>query len=350
MHIIKTTIFTAFSFLFFSKNMNSQSVNYKVSEDAPYYHNLEVSLMPFYTDFAPKNNLSLGYGVNASLIYKKLATMHLYLERPYTAGTDWGYHFATVGIFSSPTVNIIKKFLHLELGGTYHLSERTKTKNRKVVLSSHSGYKTTTTTYIMVPATVRKIIGVRGGIYNYHTAITARDNGDIDGDLGIDAKGVISTDGTRFGGAARLNPSPMPADPFFNTESATNMKVLGVYGGISSSSYHHLMIDTDGYGKKGGSRYLNFYADAMIAPVRIDDFVGIDGKKYDVSGKGAQGFKTRPFGARLGYEYWMANKKVGYYAKTEIGFKPGLANSKFYVSLGFGISIVGKIQKLAVES
>ncbi|MES2590858.1 MAG: hypothetical protein V4608_03150 [Bacteroidota bacterium] len=348
MRILKISIFTLLLTSLFLKKASSQSVNYKILEDNPYQNNLSVSLMPFYTDFAPNNNLSLGYGIDASLIYKKLATAHFYMERPYTDGTDWGYHFGTVGIFPSPTVNKLRNFLHLELGAAYHLSDRTVTRSRKVVLSSSTGSKYTTTTYISVPATVRKIVAVRGGIYNYHTAITARQYGDVPGDLGIDANGVIATDGTRFGGAARLYSTP--EDPFFNTESSTMMKVLGVYGGISSSGYHRVMVDTDAYGVKGGSRYINFYADAMFAPVRIDDFVGIDGKKYDVSGKNAQGFKTRPFGARIGYEYILAKKRIGYYAKTELGFKPGLANSKFYVSLGFGLSINGKIKKLAAES
>ncbi|MES2286151.1 MAG: hypothetical protein V4547_10720 [Bacteroidota bacterium] len=350
MKILKTTIVTAFFFSLSIGTINSQSVNYKILEDNPYDHNLDVAFMPFYVDMASKsNNLSLGYGLNATQVYKKLATFRLYALKPYAPTFDWGYHFGTVGIFDSPTINKLKKFLHLELGGTYHLSERTVNKNRKVVLSSHSGYKTTTTTYITVPATVRKIFGVRGGIYNYHTAITARQNGDIDGDLGIDAKGVISTDGTRFGGAALLNDGGSTTDPFYNTESATNMKVLGAYGGISSTSYYKIFIDTDGYGKKGGFKSMNFFADAMFAPVRIDDFVGTDGKKYDVSGKGAQGFKTRPFGARLGLEYSMGKNKIGYYARMEAGFKPGLANSKFYVSLGFGICFLSKIQKLASE-
>jgi hypothetical protein len=350
MKTINTTILSILFLAVAFKNTNAQSVNYKVLADDPYNHNLEITALPFYTDYAPKNNLSLGYGLNASLIYKKLATFNMYIERPYGSLFDWGYHFGTVGIFSSPTVNKLHKFLDLEIGTTYHLRDRTKTKNRKVVLSSVTSGRYTTTTSISVPATVRKILGVRGGMYNYHTVITARQNGDIAGDLagGGDMKGVISTDGSRFGGAARLYSTP--EDPFFNTESATNMKVLGIYAGLSSTSYHYIKIDADGYGEKGGSRFLNFYADVMIAPVRIDDFVGADGKRYDVSGKGAQGFKTRPYGARVGYEYSIVPKRIGYYAKTEIGIKPGLASSKFYVSLGFGITVNAKIKKFASET
>lgn len=348
---IKLAIITTCIFSLSINNINSQSVSYKVIEDNPYHHNLDVSFLPFYTDFAPNNNLSLGYGINAAAQYKKLGTVRLSLLRPYTKGTDNGYHAGTVGIFDMPTVNKLNKFLHLELGATYNLSERTKTKSKKVVLSSYTSNsgrtQTTTTKYLMVPATVRKIIGIRGGIYNYHTVITARDHGDIDGDLGIGTKGVISTDGTRFGGAALLNPIGTPADPFFNTESATNLRVLGLYGGISTSSYHRIMIETDGYGIKGGTSFVNFFADAMIAPPRIDDFEGADGKKHDVHGKGSQGFKTRPFGARVGYEYMMAKKKIGYYTKTELGFKPGMASSKFYVSLSFGICFVTRVKQLA---
>jgi len=349
MKTITTSIFALILLISSIKNSSSQTINYKVLEDNPYHNNMEVTVMPFYVDYAPNNNLSLGYGINTSVVYKKKATFNFFIERPYAPVFDWGYHFGTIGIFPSPTVNVLHKFVDLELGGTYHLRDHTKVKNRKVVLSSVTNGRTTTTESIKVPATVRKILGVRGGLYNYHTVITARQNGNISGDLagGGDIKGVISTDGSRFGGAARLYSTP--EDPFFNTESATNMKVLGIYAGISSTSYHYIKIDADGYGEKGGYRFLNFYADAMIAPVRIDDFVGADGKRYDVSGKGAQGFKTRPFGARVGYEYTIVPKHIGYYAKTEIGFKPGLANSKFYVSLGFGITVPAKIKKIASE-
>jgi hypothetical protein len=311
-------------FLFIATGaLRAQSVSYKVVEDNPGKDNLHINILPFYVDYAGGNNLSLGYGLQSSVQLKKKWTFQVYYEHPYAAVFDWGYHFATVGIFTSPTNNVPVHFMHLELGGVYELWSKTKQKTRRVVLSSYSTGRYTHTEYIRVPATVLRSTGVRGGLYSYHTSITARQNGTVAGDLG--GAGVISSDGTRFGGAANLNNGNTPEDPNFNTESATNMRVLGVYGGISLISKTRIIIDAEGYGERGMGKVFSFYADAIIAPVRID---------------------RRPFGCRVGYDYNFSKKAIGYYAKTEIGFTPGLSHGNLYAMLAFGMSINGHVKAL----
>jgi hypothetical protein len=325
----------------------SQTVNYKILEDNPYYSNLQINLLPFYVDDAGHNNLSLGYAFQANLTVKILLTLNFYLERPYTTGMDWGYHFATVGIFASPTVNQIVHFTHLELGGTYHFKESIKVKGRRVTLKSHSDGKYTYTTSINVPASILAVTGLRAGIYSYKTALPSRQYGTVVGDLG--GKGVISSDGTHFGGAANLNASGVKEDPFFDTESSTNMRVLGIYAGISTTHTRRVIIDAEEYGRRGNEVSSNFYADLIIAPVRIDDFIDAKGKTYKLSGGQSKGFETRPFGLRAGYEYSFAKKHVGFYAKTEVGIIPGLSRSHFYCMLTYGLSIHGRIKALAAE-
>jgi hypothetical protein len=325
----------------------AQTVHYTIVEDNPYFSNFQVNLLPFYVDAASNNNLSLGFAVEAKAVVKKLVTLNLYWEHPYAAGMDWGYHFATVGIFSTPTKTPIVHFQHFELGGTYHLRERTKVKTRNVTLKSTSDGRYNYTTSIGVPTTVLVITGIRAGLYSYKTAITARQYGTVQGDLGD--KGVISSDGTHFGGAANLNASGVKEDPYFNTESSTNMRVLGIYAGISTTHTHRVILDADGYGRKGMEKWTNFFADVIIAPVRIDDFQGTNGKNYALSGGQAKGFETRPFGLRAGYEYSFVRKHVGFYAKTEMGMKPGLSKSHFYCMLTWGLTIHGKIKALAAE-
>ena len=342
-NIFKLTFLSCF-FLLAARSTEAQSVSYKVLEDNPDKDNIHVNVLPFYVDYAGGNNLSLGYGLQSSVQVKKKWTFQLYFEHPYSAVFDWGYHFATVGIFTSPTKNIPVHFMHIELGGVYELWDKTKQKGRRVVLSSYTSGRFTHTTYITVPATVMRSTGVRGGLYSYHTSITARQNGTVAGDLG--GAGVISSDGTRFGGAANLNTGNTPEDPNFNTESATNMRVLGVYGGISLISKTRIIIDADGYGECGFGKLFSFYADVIIAPVRIDPFEGSNGKNYELSGGKAKGFDKRPFGCRVGYDYNFSKKAIGYYAKTEVGLTPGLSHGGVYAMLAFGMSINGHIKAL----
>ena len=325
----------------------AQTVHYTVIEDDPYFSNFHVNILPFYVDAASHNNLSLGYAVEAKATIKKLVTINIYWEHPYASGMDWGYHFATIGIFVTPTITPIVHFQHLELGGTYHLREQTKTKTKNVTLKSTSDGRYNYTTSMGVPATVLVITGIRGGVYSYKTAITARQYGTVTGDMGDN--GVVSSDGTRFGGAANLNASGVKEDPNFNTESSTNLRVLGLYAGISTTHTHRVILDADGYGRKGVEKWSNFFADVIIAPVRIDDFKGRNGKSYSLSGGSAKGFETRPIGIRAGYEYSFVRKHLGMYAKTEIGMKPGLSASHIYCTLTWGLAIHGKSKALAMD-
>lgn len=190
----------------------------------------------------------------------------------------------------------------------------------------------------MVPADVRSILGVRGGLYYNSFAITDYDHGTAGGGLGIGDGGVIADDGTRFGSSVDNYQSP-----FYNTKAVSNMTMFGFYAGICKAQYFNVSVNASGYGNKANRSYIKYFADIILAPPVIQDFKTAT-KSYKVQGGNAQGFETRPFGARVGVDVVKFGKAIAMNFRTEFGMKPGFQSSKYYLATGFGISYRGKIK------
>lgn len=310
-----------FSASLFTVAVLAQKVKYEVDEDSPYSHNFRASFIPFFADYNHNINVALGYGFESALLFKKIATFNVYLEKAYL---DINAHESD--IVSSTTTNALKKYSHLELGGSFHLMDKVKTKKITVVVFGNSSERG----FIRPEGDVRKMLEVRGGIYRYSHMI----NADAQGYAGVDPEGehgVVATDGTPF------------------SEGNTLLSATGFYAGLASSSQSNLQIDVGGYGDRGFLVSKSWYADVILANPKIDDFK-VAGVNYDVSGKGARGFNTTSLGMRIGYIYAMSKRNFGgLYFKNEIGLKPGISDRKFYWDMAMGISFNGLIKLLAAR-
>jgi hypothetical protein len=326
---------------------SSQSVSYEYVENDAHKSNFNAALHLFDGDYTSGQSITLGYGISVNMAIRKIASADFCFDKTYAPVTDLNYHSSTDGIYTLATTNTPVRYNHFEAGGMFHLFDRTRTKKRKITLGSSSSYRGmrqyTTTSYIRVPTEVRSIFGIRGGLYHYTTSINDHEQGVIkDAIQGVGEGGVIADDGTEFGGAVSDYNSP-----YYNTKAVTNMKVNGFYAGICSAQFYNVAIDADGSSKTLSHRnFSRFYLDAIIAPPKIDDFVTTDGKSHKVSGGNAKGFETRSVGARLGFEAVTMGKAVAVYYRIETGIKPGLAEQKYYINVGFGLAFRGKLKFL----
>ncbi|HNF70975.1 MAG TPA: hypothetical protein PLP34_01085, partial [Chitinophagaceae bacterium] len=287
------------SCLFFISGQ-TQTVSYSFTENNPYRYNYHFNLRLFDVDYANKQSLYLGYSLQGNVAFRKLFSAEFLWSHRYGPGMDFNYHFAAETVYQTVTTNKPTGYQAFELGGMFHVKDRVVTRNRKVVLSSSGGRRsgTTVTKYIRVPAEVRSITAIRGGLYHNAFAITDQDHGSLQNGIpGVGDGGVIASDGTRFGAAVNDYQSI-----FYNTKAVTNMNINGVYLGLAKAEYYNVSIDPSGYGEKSSRTYFRLYADVILAAPIIQDFKGIDGKTYKVQGGGAQGFETRPLGARIGYD------------------------------------------------
>ncbi len=228
-----------------------------------------------------------------------------------------------------------KKQLITDAGAALFLVNKNANKKVKIVLSSFSSGRTTTTRYIKIPATVKKLFGVEGGLYYNRRAIGFGDNShtmykyqSMDGLTTLPIPGVGGT-GTQ------------PAGEAYKPQSMANMASL--YGGIHYRTVTNVSISAKGSGWKSNHTVTDFYVDAMLAPVvSIANVIDINGVEWKIKPeKGA----IRNLGWRLGYVHHNSENTVGFQYSFEFGQKPGpklgdeLLSSGAYVSFGFGLTI-----------
>ena len=309
----------------------SQRLSYEILKDEPdKIKNTTIHIDPFYSD-AWMTNITLGFGLRADVMLKKRLSGNVFFRRAYA---DINARSHADGDLAHPKKGF-KKLTYFEPVVSYHLVDKLKKRQVKVVISSstsYSGnYKTTTTKYIMVPGTVRKIRGVRGGFYFLNSAI---DMGESDAIGTWQAKKDSNI--VKFGSYGdRVHGSPI-----YN--GYTQMSQVAVFAGITLKSITNLQTKIEGYRKtRGNYGFYDFYFDVMFAPIlSYQDVKFKDGAIYSL--KNNSNVRT---GWRTGLLWKLVNKPFMSYG-FELGKRPGfegdkkgILNSRFFINLFMGISI-----------
>ena len=304
--------------IFLGGKTYAQTVSYKVLYDNPV---MGISFMPNWSvDMQGRNN---EYGNTRPSMY---VSIPLKVDYKDFLSCELRYDMPLIKKFDDK-----KKF---EIGATYHLKNKVKTKNAKLVLWSVTGSgpkrgtQTVYTKYIMVPALVRRTYSARGGFFSYSHAISVMNDGRmIDNDiLPFQAGGAIATDGTEFGGAVTSFDSP-----HYNIDYDSRLSVKGIYVGVSTNKYKKIIANIEEYGNRRSKFTSSFYFDFLFGASDVDN-LSAGGTEYDISGAGSQGFEKRKTGWRIGYEF----SKDLLYAKAEFGKTPGLKTYKTYFGLTAG--------------
>ena len=324
------TLFTAL-ILSFTYVSFSQQLSYKILKDEPdKVKNFTLHLDPFYTD-AWSTNTTLGFGIRADAMFLKRFSANFTFRKAYL---DMNARSHADGSLPQPK-NGFSKMTYLEPSLAFHLIDKIKKRNVKVVLSSstsYSGnYQTTHTKYIMVPGSVRKIRGVRGGLFFLNSALDL-DQGDAIKTWTAtngDEKVSFGDFGTRVHGSAVYN-------------GYSQMRQLAIFGGLTFKSITNLQTEVEGYSKtRGNYNFSEFYIDYMFAPVvSYQDVKFADGTNFKLSNS-----TTKRTGWRAGLLWKNASKTFLSYG-FEFGQRPGYAgndkgflNSRSFLNLVMGISI-----------
>ena len=218
-----------------------------------------------------------------------------------------------------------KKQLVLDMGSAFYLVNKNATKNVKVVLSSSSFGGYTHTRYIRIPATVKKLFGVEGGVYVNRRALEFDSKShqyfkyqSKDGNVTVPIDEVGSSTGN-------VQPSGEAYKPLSMTH------VFSIYGGLHYRKITNVEISS-GEGIKANRNTLDLYADVMLAPaVPISNVI-------DNSGA------IRHLGWKAGFTHHNC-KKVSFEYNFEFGQKPGPIMGKdfmdngTFISLGMGLTI-----------
>ncbi len=288
-----------------------EQVKHTPVSDDPAFNNL--SIRPaIAVDMGFAEGWGAGLGVDARYVNDNL---------PIQFRASWHQNF-----IGSQNINALNKpLMGLEAGAAFAFANTNPKKPLRVVLKSSEsrGAYTTTThiTYINVDGTLNKRKLLRGGLFMHRNNWSA---GGITDDVQI----------TVNGGTPLMN---------------GNSFATGLYAGIGAQRRNDLVINTEQYGQRRSSLFIQWYLDVLFAPsVNLGEWtdetgsVGPSGTTYDIN-KDSDA-KAQNVGARIGL-LWntisaSAKKPNGLYFKIETGVRPAMQkHSAFFLAyLGFVIN------------
>jgi hypothetical protein len=302
--------FIVFLVLFnLSNQLNAQNVSYSILEDDPYkIKQLYLRINPFYAEGFRTNKASIGGGIELRYVLKNKIIFNFNNWKSYTTIAE----------------TLEKdKFLVRDLSAEYILFDKSSSEDVKIVLSSSSSGNYTTTKYIRVPGTTRKVFSVRGGIFNYKTPFKTSS-------LKNKSGSILDTGGVKLSGF--VSPGVL-------------LKSTSVFGGLSYSIIHNTKISAIGFGKsKANAVWLNYYVDFLFAPIiNFQDFYAENSDKvmslFEIN-SGENGIEKNRLGWRTGFvSDFDISKRITYSGRVEIGSRPGIKSNGFYLYCGLGMTI-----------
>jgi len=285
---MKTIIF-AFS-LVFSTLAFGQDVQYKITKDDPMdVNNFYVNIDLLQTEF-PLNNIagtSFGIGISPYACYHN------------KFGAEATFRRGWLNLFGVPRVNF-------ELGGFLNLTQKTITRNQKVILDvkewESGGKKYTETKFIRVPAQNMRSLGVRAGFLTNKEMFAPNEHPTLDGNY--------------------------------------EYRWTGIYAGIQLTSQMNLRMNTNDFGEAGAGFIRRYYADVTIHPIASLRDIETGNKMSTSIGR---------IGFRCGLIAMPAERRkmqAPIYIKTELGFRP---LDGAFMNVSFGINFKRKLNKLGVN-
>ncbi len=234
-----------------------------------------------------------------------------------------------------------------DLGAVYFFHSVKKKASVKVVLSSVTSGRYTTTHSVHVPSEVRRMAGIRGGIFAFRKALAFDENSHSTYHY-KSADGLTVVPISNVGNYTYVQPAGQAYMPIAMSH------VTCLYGGIHLRNIKHTVIKAEGYRrKKATAKVVDLYFDLMYAPtVTIDNVVDVDKKEWTIV---PQDEAIRHLGYRIGYAF-HSTRTAGVIFSSEFGKRPGAKMGKSFmdngtfVTFNMGFSIgSGKYLKLKHE-
>ena len=325
MNLYKLSSVLLLLFSFWNSSAYAQerrAVNFTFQYDEPKKINkLYLKFQPIYGELFTTNTTA-GFGLDLEYYYKEKFNLIGGIRLPYAQSFDKERDHAmklgekSAGENKGLYTKEYTTYLSAELGITYHLKDFVKDKELRLILINPTeiekkGRLNQVPNYILIPAKLRKILGLRLGTFYYQSAIS------LDG---IISKQALSLEPV-------LENTELPN--LEETKNAfTNFNTTGLYAGVSLSWIRNVIVKTNKrYGNLADNSILDLYFDLMYAPsIKIDELLYQE-KMYQTSE-----IKTNPIGARLGIMN-KHSKTITWAYGAEIGYKPGIANRGFYALL-----------------
>ena len=300
------------------RNAVNNSVQYETVYDDPFDINrFFVQIQPVYAEVFGLNN-NIGFGLELDYYLKELMDFQVAFRTPYARSTDL---MRDASSKNNDLANSGKRFFFGELGLTYHVIDRKMSSKSKFVLYSknfqkYNRWKTMTPEHIYVPSNIRRIVGIRAGGSAYQSS--------------FDVLKVLEDQGSSI---MEILPQGEDRLSFYS-----NIKSQGFYIGGSLEMIKNIAIGFDNlYDQTANDLMFTAFFDILFYPfISVEDFVLSEGSVIYPSDL----IDTNMLGFRGGIK-GKFNRSLGFAYSVELGLRPGIQGSGFYLMGVFSVPVFG---------
>jgi len=329
-NVFITVFFITFSVSAFSQDTdNSNALKYTVTYDDPYdLSKLFIHFQPIIGDISALNSIG-GPGLEANYYYKNLLDFELSGRTSYTAAFDIANNAGSLNAFND---NALSTYYYGEIGGTYHIIDRTKASSSKILLYSKrlkgTEWAATVAKNAVIKNTVREIVGGRAGAMFYTTAV------DLESTLAKQEMELFYANGTVI-------------DEYLYT----NVFAYSAYIGGSMSWFKNFAVTFESRWEPNGDDLLmTTYLDVLYSPgITIDDLLVNNSKTKQVETISLENIKRAPFGFRAGFK-GKFNRSLGWGYGVETGLRPGVQKNGFFFTCKLSFPVFGTKLEQTVEA
>ncbi len=309
---MKTTFILTLAIVLFIHNTYSQTYTYKLLSNDPLKNskNLNLGIIPVYTNMSSNNLLLAGYGVYGKYRYKDVFSTNIEYKGVYY---DKGGHLISP-VYNS--VNEYKSGNSIIVRGQYYIFKYKKKSIHNIKVKQSGN-----TTYLMkIEDNVEdlRLIGLRAGFENSSTNIyMIKDYGEYQIYDITDADKTITN---------------IDATTCFGVMNKSNV----ISFGIGQSIIKDVVVHIEGYGDKELKKVTELYVDFLLAQkMTLDNIYQIStNKEYNID---EFSDKTK-YGFKIGYQNQISGvKSSDYYYGIEAGISPGVVESSYFLLLKFGL-------------
>lgn len=302
----------------------SKALKYTVTYDDPYdIKKLFIHFQPIVGDIGALN-ITGGFGLEANYYHKDKLDFEFSGRTTYGSSFDIERDAANRNAFNE---NAISTYFYGDAGGTYHILDRTKKSESKVLLYSRrlkgNEWASTVPKNALIKNTVREIVGGRAGAFFYTTATG------VETILAKQELDLFFNDGT----------------PVVSEDLYTNVAAYGFYVGGSMSWFKNFAVDFESRWEPNGDDLLmTTYLDVLYSPgITIEDLL-IGGETVSLGD-----IKQSPLGFRAGLK-GKFNRTLGWGYGVETGVRPGVQKSGFFFAFKLSFPIYGTKLEQTVEA
>lgn len=329
-------------------------VTYEELYDEPASINkLFVGLTPLYGELFV-TNVNAGFGLDAKYYLKDKADFHGQFRKTYSSQFFDQARNQVQNQEQSSVDNRAQIFNYFELGGTYHVKDFEVSSKTKMFLykNSYKGNKWAARVPLNaeIPCKLRKIYGARfGGIVWQSTT-------DLD-------RILDSQDLTNSALVNKANSDEFLPEQEFGKDGElkdvhvfSNMISRGFFLGGSITKIRNVAVSFDKFEEGIDDLIFTLYADFLYSPaITLDDVVYTRKDEYGSIIEGSTAtysvspIKISDFGFRMGLD-GRFNRQLSWSYGGEVGYRPSLQGSTFYVLLKVSFPVFGTNLDYKVES